>query len=46
MLGIKIRVLRSLAQHTVGFSAATGTAEEHLKDGAFKQRHLRRVAAR
>jgi hypothetical protein len=34
-----------LAEHSIGFAAATGAAEKHLKDAAFKERLLRWVSA-
>src|SRR5262249_36932625 len=45
VLAITIGVVCPLAKHTVGFAAPARATEEHLKNGALQERHLRRVAA-
>src|SRR5262249_17533378 len=45
ILAVAVGVVRPLAKHTVGFAAPARATEEHLKDGALQERHLRRVAA-
>src|SRR5262249_38607715 len=45
VLAVAVGVVRPLAKHTIGLAAPARATEEHLKDGAFQERHLRRVAA-
>jgi len=41
-----ISMLYPFAQHPVGLATAARAAEEHFKDGALEECHLRGVAAR
>jgi hypothetical protein len=46
ILAVAVGVVRPFAEHPIGFTAPARATEEHFKDGALQERHLRRVAAR